>query len=430
MFVFGLTCEHQFGYCGWVDTGSHRSGVEAALLGALDVLLGVPAGEGVVSSAGNVAGVLDSWGLLRVGGDVSAWSSVDARVGLVVLEGVARSVAAMRCLLLGRVGLDRDSVAGLCRSTGVSSRDARVAVRAARVVDLVPAVGELLAAGSVSVGQVSAVAGLDADDAVGLLTAGVGDGDDDFRVRVEKFKVELEGGMRADRQRASRYLRFGEGPDGCVRLSGLLPPVEGAEVMGALDGLCDAAYRKEHPERARTLGGHKVEDRGRRLADALVSLCRGDSAGGGQPAVVVVVDAVTLESTLLPDTPLHRSELVGLLDRAELFAAIRDHTVPARLVFGRNRRLASLMQRLALMVDQPFCVVPGCRVPASQCEMHHLVEFADGGMTDLPNLVFLCSGHHQHHHRHTRNDRSGDRGGGGDSDGDGDSKGDSSDCAA
>ena len=101
-------------------------------------------------------------------------------------------------------------------------------------------------------------------------------------------------------------------------------------MKGVLDRLCDAAYRREHPERARVLGGHRVEDRGRRLADALVSLCRGESAGGGGvPAVVVVVDAVTLESTLLPDTPL--------------------------------------------------CVVPGCRVPAQQCELHHVVEFEDGG---------------------------------------------------
>ena len=67
-------------------------GVEAALLGALDVLLGVPAGERVVSAPSNVAGVLDCWSALRVGGDVSAWSSVDAQEGLVVLERVARSV--------------------------------------------------------------------------------------------------------------------------------------------------------------------------------------------------------------------------------------------------------------------------------------------------------------------------------------------------
>ena len=75
------------------------------------------------------------------------------------------------------------------------------------------------------------------------MTAGVGVGDDDFHQRVERFKVETEGATRADRQRASRFLRFGEGPDGCVRVSGLLPPLEGAEVKGVLDRLCDAAYR-------------------------------------------------------------------------------------------------------------------------------------------------------------------------------------------
>jgi hypothetical protein len=114
--------------------------------------------------------------------------------------------------------------------------------------------------------------------------------------------------------------------------------------------------------------------------------------------VIVTVDVETLRATVLPDRPIDSSELVGLLERADVYAAIRDHTKEERLSFGRNRRLASSMQRLVLAMLQPRCTVDGCDVPAARCEAHHVVEFDAGGRTDLENLANLCPAHHHHHH--------------------------------
>ena len=41
---------------------------------------------------------------------------------------------------------------------------------------------------------------------------------------------------------------------------------------------------------------------------------------------------------------------------------------------------------------------PGCDRPPGWCDGHHIVHWADGGPTDLANLVFLCDHHHKAMH--------------------------------
>lgn len=42
-----------------------------------------------------------------------------------------------------------------------------------------------------------------------------------------------------------------------------------------------------------------------------------------------------------------------------------------------------------------MCRAPGCRVPASACDIDHTIAYADGGATTQDNLALLC----RHHHR-------------------------------
>ncbi len=44
------------------------------------------------------------------------------------------------------------------------------------------------------------------------------------------------------------------------------------------------------------------------------------------------------------------------------------------------------------------CVFPGCDRPPAHTEAHHIQHWADGGKTDLDNLVLLCSVHHHDVH--------------------------------
>ncbi|HYI60801.1 MAG TPA: DUF222 domain-containing protein [Acidimicrobiales bacterium] len=68
------------------------------------------------------------------------------------------------------------------------------------------------------------------------------------------------------------------------------------------------------------------------------------------------------------------------------------------LAMGRHIRLANRHQRRALRVRDGYCAFAGCSVPASQCIVHHLTAWEDGGPTDLVNLCLLCRFHHRSVH--------------------------------
>ena len=64
------------------------------------------------------------------------------------------------------------------------------------------------------------------------------------------------------------------------------------------------------------------------------------------------------------------------------------------LALGRTRRLVSRAQRRALMIrDRGMCTFPGCH-QTRHLEAHHRISWADGGLTDLDNLLLLCRWHH------------------------------------
>ena len=64
------------------------------------------------------------------------------------------------------------------------------------------------------------------------------------------------------------------------------------------------------------------------------------------------------------------------------------------LHLGHPRRLFSTAQRRALAVRDGGCVWPGCSAPPSWCEAHHVIEWEQGGRTDIDNGTLLCSAHH------------------------------------
>jgi hypothetical protein len=71
----------------------------------------------------------------------------------------------------------------------------------------------------------------------------------------------------------------------------------------------------------------------------------------------------------------------------------------APLDVGRSLRLATPAQRRALTARDRGCVVPGCGVPASGCDAHHVIHGGDGGTTALDNMALLCPRHHAAHHQ-------------------------------
>ena len=182
-----------------------------------------------------------------------------------------------------------------------------------------------------------------------------------------------------------RGLRLQTAQDGCLIIRGLLDPSGGAIVRKALEPL---ALRS---------GAHDDRSKKQRLADALVDL-----AAGGRPAEVQVTASIeTLKR--LAGAPAAEMELSLPISAQAVQRMACDCSV-TRVVLdqdslvvdvGRSKRMISPALKKALTVRDGHCRWPGCERPASWCDGHHLVHWAEGGETNLDNLVLLCRRHHR-----------------------------------
>jgi hypothetical protein len=98
-------------------------------------------------------------------------------------------------------------------------------------------------------------------------------------------------------------------------------------------------------------------------------------------------------------------ERLGLLSREAIrritcsatVALALDDAFGHTMFEGRSRRLASDTQRREVQRRDRRCRFPGCS-NSIFTDVHHVVHWADQGMTDLPNLVTLCDHHHHRVH--------------------------------
>jgi hypothetical protein len=195
------------------------------------------------------------------------------------------------------------------------------------------------------------------------------------------------GGYNRDQEQLAeqRGLRLNTAQDGCLIVSGLLDPVGGAAVRTALEPL------------AQPSGEHDDRNREQRYADALVEL-----ATGGRPATVQVT--ASLETLMgVAGAAAGEMEFSVPLSSQTVRRIACDSSV-TRIVLdqdsvvvdmGRSKRVIANSLRTALKVRDGHCRWPGCERTASWCDGHHVVHWADGGPTDLENLVLLCRRHHR-----------------------------------
>ena len=68
--------------------------------------------------------------------------------------------------------------------------------------------------------------------------------------------------------------------------------------------------------------------------------------------------------------------------------------------FGRTRRFASALQKLALALrEHGTCAYPGCDIPWNRCDADDDPPWDQGGLTDLDTMKLMCTnGHHTHRH--------------------------------
>ena len=219
-----------------------------------------------------------------------------------------------------------------------------------------------------------------------------------------------------DRNRAS----LTTGWEGRWHLDADLDPLSGAIVKAALDAITD---RMHQHGRFSDLGPHNTSSR--RTADALVEMAhrstgRSPEQGSVHAKVIVVVPWERLlqrhADPLAPPPELIGTGPVDLTDvlRLTLLGTVTTLTLDEHgdpLNLGRDVRLATEGQWIALKVRDQGCVTPGCNRPADWCSAHHIRFWdRDHGPTDLNNLCLLCS-HHHHliHDKHWTLQRNNDR---------------------
>lgn len=123
------------------------------------------------------------------------------------------------------------------------------------------------------------------------------------------------------------------------------------------------------------------------------------SLGGAAPSLIVRVDTADL----------YRGEvwatIPGSQTPAPLSVAYQAACAGAiqRVLFDQGRivgitvsdRTFTAYQRRAITLRDRECLIPGCHVPASWCEIHHVTAHAQGGPTHTDNGVPLCWWHHR-----------------------------------
>ncbi|GMA31290.1 HNH endonuclease signature motif containing protein [Litorihabitans aurantiacus] len=66
---------------------------------------------------------------------------------------------------------------------------------------------------------------------------------------------------------------------------------------------------------------------------------------------------------------------------------------------GRAHRLVPASMRRALIARDAGCIFPGCTIPATWTEAHHITPWSHGGPTSTANTTLLCPAHHHAVHR-------------------------------
>lgn len=202
---------------------------------------------------------------------------------------------------------------------------------------------------------------------------------------------------------ARRSLTIKEREDDLTEFRVLLPVDEAALVEAALRTAQSAAQSATTSESESTPGVP--------LVDALLDLARVYLAGDARDPeddhhlVTVLVDADTLThpDCTAHDVPAGTCEIPNrggiepttaarLACDCTVQGVIRDSDgVPLHL--GRARRTVSRGQRRALVARDRHCQFPGC-THTRWLKAHHIIHWAHGGPTDLPNLMLLCQRHH------------------------------------
>jgi hypothetical protein len=381
------------------------------------------------------------------------------------VEELGRAVDLLEAAIAARVGVATRSgqvaewghaSAAAWLRTGLAMRHVRAAERAALAEQLprLPQVAKRLAAGELSAGYATAIAGgvrrLDAADcgkAEGLLLGFVDEGHSVGQIArfAEKIKdliaerdetaAEPEDGRHAERQwwavhrsGAGAFVKGRFGPELLALIQAKLEPLAAPcgpdDTRDHAERLADAlqthlsggdsrwdpilivdlkqqAPRQPVPRPATTPRSAPTAGPDHD-ADYPAAAEPGPAAGwmSAPPAPTWPFDGTPFTARLADGTPIGMERARQILLNAG-FSTFVLGADGQPLYLGRRVRCATPAQRRVLLARYATCVVEDCEIPATGCQIDHVDGWENGQGSDIDRLVMCCAFHNRYKWRHS-----------------------------
>lgn len=286
---------------------------------------------------------------------------------------------------------------------------ARESVRVARALEQMPQTSAALEAGDISMSALRVLARLREADPEAferaeaeLVEAARIHSTGDLQKVAAYWRQAVEREHAADGEekiRERRRLYASVSFLGMVRVDGDLDPDNGESLLTAIRAVLDAE--------AHARGADDHRSPAQRRADALGEICRQwlDSSdrpqvGGERPHVTVTVGVEALRDLRTGTSELDHTgpAPAEAARRIACDASVRRVVLsgPSEpLDVGRKTPVIPPAMRRAVITRDRHCRFPGCDRPQTWCDAHHVVHWAEGGPTALPNLLLLCRRHHR-----------------------------------
>lgn len=226
----------------------------------------------------------------------------------------------------------------------------------------------------------------------------------ELAAKIRRLCIETdpdEAAQRYDETVADRRVVSRANPTGTANLLGLdMAPHRVTAAMRRINRLARSFNAADDP---RTLDQIR--------ADVALDLLCGTSSGARGSADAGVVD-IRVDLDTLARLTDHPGELAGygpvIADIARRAAedqpdtewryTITDPATGGPICDGTTRRRPTTSQRRTVEARNPTCVFPGCRMPATGCDLNHRIPWSHGGPTSVDTLDPLCRHDHVIHH--------------------------------
>lgn len=362
-----------------------------------------------------------------------------------------RLLALVRCFDLRRGwnnGGARSCAHWLNWKCGIAVGAAREKVRVAHALPKLPQISEAFREGRLSYSKVRAMTRVATpkNEEYLLMIARHGTASHMERLVRSYRRLGRQEALDRDRQREDeRVLTWHIDEDGCYVLRARLPPEQGALVVRALDAVGDETRAQKSdsveapklnqiqsqnqnqtqtqtrnspqsrtrasprsptsPEpRSRTIAPREQAmlraDALAQLADSYLAGARAGRNGGDRYTLHLHTDLATLR-TDGHGAESETGEGINVSAEVSRRLACDCAVVPWKkdkdagtINLGRRTRTISSALRRALQHRDGGCGFPGCTA-RHHLDAHHVVHWADGGPTDLENLLLLCRYHHR-----------------------------------